>query len=503
MSSLTTQHTRSGEETSADLSPEHICSACGASPGSALAASGCVHRGRWHSSFTDCNPRCAWKLGRSNLGQCHYSCCFSTDIDSMCQANRTHAFAGVPAPDSVTSSLPLFGVRDCPRYVVDLDAPPEERWNHIVRDYSDELASVVSLTEDILGTGLVANLTTGIFAAAAKLGRVHYGDELKGIAKSCGISLGRVVLLQIAYEAFAACTSIVVNGCDGHPLHIRTMDWDMHELQKLTIEVDFVRGSSNILYRATTWVGYVGILTGLRTDGFSISVNYRRTKSGDQNGVAGVLENLKRGIVGHWPVSFLVREVLETESSFQGAVDALRMSELMAPVYFTIAGTRPGEGLVLSRDREAVPEGTPMRDDLSISETLGVKNSVVQTNMDIPLCDADRESDDWQDICDSRLRRKFAKTALSCGGLNGDINSITMEDLWCLVSFAPCKAHDTVYSTSMVPKTGQLVTRVYATNEQKKAGKKRWKHARQAFNAAENATGGQAHRRSRGGATRQ
>ena len=28
-----------------------------------------------------------------------------------------------------------------------------------------------------------------------------------------------------AYEAFAACTSIVVEGKDGDPLHIRTMDW--------------------------------------------------------------------------------------------------------------------------------------------------------------------------------------------------------------------------------------------------------------------------------------
>ena len=49
------------------------------------------------------------------------------------------------------------------------------------------------------------------------------------------------------------------------------------------------------------------------------------------------------------------------------------------------------------------------------------------------------------------------------------------SDLWKLVSFAPCKAHDTVYTTSMVPRTGELVTRVYPTRKQRAAGKKKFK----------------------------
>jgi hypothetical protein len=460
---------------------QHACADCGATPNSARA--GCVHRGAWHSSLTDCSPRCAWKLGRSRqLGACHYSCCFSTDQNEpQCAANPTHSYA--PSAPPSRQQQPLFGVRDCPRYVVDLDAPASERWAHVVKDYVSLLPSVVSMAEDILGTGVVASLTTGLFATAARMGRVHYGEEIQGIAKTTGVPLGRVVLLQIAYEAFAACTSIVVDGPDGHPLHIRTMDWEMPELQPLTIEVDFVKGGT-LVHRATTWAGYVGVLTGLRADGFSVSVNYRRTKMGDENGVAGVLQNLKRGLAGHWPVSFLVREVMETETEYQQAVDALRMSELMAPVYLTIAGTRKGEGIVLARDREAVEVGTPMEADPAVSETLaavtagGTKaGGVVQANMDIFMCDRDEDEDDWQDICDSRTRRGFAKAALASGG-SGAGGVITMRDLWGLMSFAPCKAHDTVYTVAMVPKTSELVTRVRPTRAQRQAGKKRWKHVR-------------------------
>jgi hypothetical protein len=77
--------------------------------------------------------------------------------------------------------------------------------------------------------------------------------------------LGQLVLLQLVYEASAACTSIVVpqdpTQGDSIPQHIRTMDWGMEFLRPLTIEVEFTKGGRT-LYVATTWVGYVGVLTG-------------------------------------------------------------------------------------------------------------------------------------------------------------------------------------------------------------------------------------------------
>ena len=223
-------------ETKADAATtnDHACLHCGALP-TGTTATNCIHRGKWHSKLFDCTPRCAWKLGRANLGAQHYSCCFSTEQHSPCIENTTHAFAGAPVPTTGGGggATPHFGVRDCPRYVVDLDAPPSERWNEVVKDYAEQLPGVVAMTEDILGSGCGASLATGIFATAAKTGWVYYGDELKGIAKASGVPLGKVVLLQIAYEAFAACTSIVANGPDGCPIHIRSMDWDMAELQPL------------------------------------------------------------------------------------------------------------------------------------------------------------------------------------------------------------------------------------------------------------------------------
>jgi hypothetical protein len=44
------------------------------------------------------------------------------------------------------------------------------------------------------------------------------------------------------------------------------------------LDVDFQKQGQTI-YKATTWIGYVGILTGMRVqDGYSVSVNFRHTR---------------------------------------------------------------------------------------------------------------------------------------------------------------------------------------------------------------------------------
>ena len=203
------------------------------------------------------------------------------------------------------------------------------------------------------------------------------------------------------------------------------------------------------------------MILGLRPGGYSVSVNYRRTELGDNSIISGILTNMKRGVAGHWPVSFLVRDVLETRNSFDSAVGSLSASELMAPVYLTICGTCPNEGLVLTRDRQ----GTVTMDGMErcISERLnGNESSVVQANMDIDKSDSKERKNDWQDICYSRLRRDCVKRTL-----NSMKKPVTMNNLWSIVSIDPGLACDTVYTTAMIPKTGELVTRVDVTDEQR------------------------------------
>jgi hypothetical protein len=52
-----------------------------------------------------------------------------------------------------------------------------------------------------------------------------------------------------------------LQGAAGFPIHGRTLDWHMPVLKTLAIEVVFQRRGVPVC-RATTWAGYVGVLTG-------------------------------------------------------------------------------------------------------------------------------------------------------------------------------------------------------------------------------------------------
>ena len=86
----------------------------------------------------------------------------------------------------------------------------------------------------------------------------------------------------MVYEASTTCTSIVVEHSEnGKPIHIRTMDWELPFLKPLTIDVVYTR-NNQIVANATTWAGYVGVLTGMAfcDTPFSVSVNYREGPDG-------------------------------------------------------------------------------------------------------------------------------------------------------------------------------------------------------------------------------
>jgi len=51
-------------------------------------------------------------------------------------------------------------------------------------------------------------------------------------------------------------------------------------------------------------------------------------------------------------VSLLSREVFQYENDFNAALENLANGTLIADVYYIMAGTKPGEGVVISRNRE-------------------------------------------------------------------------------------------------------------------------------------------------------
>eukprot|EP01084_Bolivina_argentea_P233288 392972_1 len=351
--------------------------------------------------------------------------------------------------------------RIIPQYRINLELAADKRWEQVINDYKHHFKQIEKVINDLISKELGAtgtflkSIISSTMTTLANCGAVYYKDELTAIANQSNMQLGLLVVMQLIYEASAHCTSIICNDLNGKPIHIRTMDWEMPFLRPMTIEVEFYRNNKPICI-ATSWAGYVGILTGLRygPNGFSISVNERETDD-------GLWENLKQAICGSWPIGFLVRKVLSQKDNinFNSAKSILKNSPLIAPVYFIMSGYNKNEGCLITRDREdnkqflQLNSKTGAVTDKKKLDTLkyntGNKDFIIQTNID-----------HWIDCPTDNVLWSVERRIVACKKLTKINYKATYDMLWGMVTEHPIFNEITVYGTLMSVTDGYLETRV-------------------------------------------
>lgn len=106
-------------------------------------------------------------------------------------------------------------------------------------------------------------------------------DEVTGLSEAVvamkppqsNMTLGKIVAMQLIYDLSAACTSIVAQDQSGAVHHGRNLDYPIPGLRNLTAMITFTKGGKT-LYNGTTFVGYIGLLTG-QSPVFSVTVDER------------------------------------------------------------------------------------------------------------------------------------------------------------------------------------------------------------------------------------
>lgn len=394
---------------------------------------------------------------------------------------------------------------EVPFFTVSLDEPLSTRWSKVIAHFQEHLQSVMSIIDHFIsqlpGGTTVGSLLDSILASSVVSQRVLYIEEITAIAQQADLPVGKLIAMQLIYEACANCTSMIVpSSFDTIPeetlyRHIRSMDWEMAFLKPLTLEASFVLEGKE-LFRCTTWAGYVGVLTGLarRDNSFSIAVNFRAIGSGS------FFTNLRHALKDSWPIGFLVRAALTEASGYAAAVSWLRGSKLIAPTYFTVCGSEPGQGCLITREREKEDSFLGIGDVYPSTLTsknhasspcdaddeervleeraasqgillwsrgpphLPVVQAIVQTNMD------HFEDDESCSILWSLQRRRLAIKSFQnhrshAAGRKDHPQlpqPVPVERLWRWMSQVPIMNDITVYVTLMMPATGEYETRLPA-----------------------------------------
>ena len=327
--------------------------------------------------------------------------------------------------------------KPAPYYIVDLDLPPELRWAQVAKDYSAYFPLLLKELEEMYPKLLIRAISD-ITAHFEDYFPYPYADEIRGIVKYSNntVTLGQVVLGNIIYDLTAfrksdyktgkgVCTSIVASDSKGKIFHGRNLDYQFTKsLRDMVINVQFKKGNDPNYFMGTTFAGFIGLLTGCKPNGVSISLDERDTGEWWQNAISA----LKDG--GHGLVSILIRDVLQQDKViFSNAVDKLSGTPLIAPSYLIVAGPGSTDGVVITRERQAALDKWFL--DLDNGDWF-----ILETNYDR-----------WKPPPSNDDRRDPGLQAMRKIGRDG----INATSLLKVLSTAPVLNSETTYTTIMSP----------------------------------------------------
>ncbi|KAJ5775194.1 uncharacterized protein N7511_000205 [Penicillium nucicola] len=178
-----------------------------------------------------------------------------------------------------------------PVFRINLSLPPEERYVSLARLYKDKAQSVTGIFDKVIHE-VSPRIPTKLvhWLAWLFLRRLYTSEEtaeIRGISRETGIALYLLVSLNVVLDLLMGCTSGGVRVGDGAEIkmvHFRTLDWGMDPLRDLVVQLEFVKDDApdKVLATSITYVGFVGILTGVRRD-LSASLNMRAVHDSRRN----------------------------------------------------------------------------------------------------------------------------------------------------------------------------------------------------------------------------
>lgn len=313
-----------------------------------------------------------------------------------------------------------------PEYIIDLDKPKSERWVDVIKENKNTCYKAFQEMEQIIDRtlGYMSKPILMLIRGYSSFGQAIHYEEIKSISDILHIDIEKVILLQLCYEMFAACTSAMFK-FKGRNIHFRTMDWPMTFLKYVTVRLEFQRKGRTV-FKAVSWLGYVGIFTGVAPEKYSVALNYRRNDD-------SIFNNVARAMTLKWPAGYMLRHILENEYNFKDAMNMIQEAQLIAPCYITICPDI-GSSYLIIRDRDKTYQKRKS------------SKLLVQTNID-----PDKVK---PNILYSIERNEYARNTI-----RKKVNKWTnFEDIKKDLLKHPIKNNDTIYYCIIDPGTGEVMS---------------------------------------------
>jgi acid ceramidase/N-acylethanolamine-hydrolysing acid amidase len=224
-------------------------------------------------------------------------------------------------------------------YIVDLDKPVDERWDFLA-GYTEEINALIGCyLRDFDGSEY---LFDSIDLYKIDVISSQYLEEIQYVASISEFNENEILIANLYYDVlkfYFGCTAFAVDNGQT-TFHCRNLDWHTDEnlLSKYSMVFDF-RKNGKTLYKTVGWPGFIGALSGIRPNAFSVTLNAVLSK--DSPEIA-------------FPISFLIRDVLESCESYKEAKEKLERTPIASDCLILLSGTQAGEKIVIERTPKRV-----------------------------------------------------------------------------------------------------------------------------------------------------
>ncbi len=209
------------------------------------------------------------------------------------------------------------------------------------RAYADSVNGLLVAGKKMMTPFLIGLMDRRSERWARRIGN-PYADEVEEVAAS--FSRG-IWFMNFCYE-WGCTTGVAEDGSGGVTMR-RTLDWPFNGLGQ-ELAVLHQAGPAGEFYNIG-WPGFVGVVTGMAPGRFAIAINQAPIRSRGPWPVAidWLLERIEVGGRSALPPVHLARKVLEECPDFESAAEMIQKTETALPAFFSIAGTKPGDGCVI------------------------------------------------------------------------------------------------------------------------------------------------------------
>ena len=314
-----------------------------------------------------------------------------------------------PKTCQISDSNPAPVWDSVPKGVVNLDLPPADRWKELATQFKPQIVEMVNQFVDHIKKFPGNKWENFLLYTEANqdmlLNRMPngYGDEIRGIQEVTELQMSSLLAFNLGYEIMGFCTSVVAQDVSGHMIHGRNLDFGLFLgfnassgpnenfqwtntdlLRQITVLTDITRGGE-VLYSTVSYIGYIGLLTGVRKGGVSVTVDTRFDDNYDQFLSAWLQDPTDDASL----LSQALRSQIEDDAvgtDFDIYWNKLGATRLVGPAYAIIGGPKAGQGMVLTIQPNAtVPVDTWLitdSDGLPSGAAVEDKYYVLQTNYD-------------------------------------------------------------------------------------------------------------------------